>query len=96
MAQIDKKTIEKVAKAARLNLTEKEAEKYSKDLAEILDAFKTLDRAKTGGISPAFQPLEMKNVLREDVVEESLKQGEALANSKKNMEHGFFKGPRAV
>ncbi len=96
MPEMDQKTIEKVAKTARLNLTEAEAKKYAKDLGEILDAFKTLDKASTKGVKPTFQPVEVKNVLREDKIEEGLKQGEALANSKKNKEQGFFKGPRAV
>ncbi len=87
--------VEKVAKVARLELTEIEKKKFEKDMKEILSAFSTLDKVKTEGVEPAFQPIETKNVLREDVVEECLSQEDALANTK-HKENGFFKGPRVV
>ena len=46
-------------------------------------------------VEPSFQPVELKNMTREDKVEDSLKQEEALANTK-NKKDGYFKGPRAV
>ena len=86
--------VRKVAKAARLELTEPEVEKFSKDLNDILLAFKDLDKAQTN-VKPAFQPLEIKDVTRDDAPEKCLTQEEALANTK-HKENGFFKGPRAV
>ena len=86
--------VRKVAKAARLELTEAEIRKFSKDMNNILLAFKDLDKAKTDA-KPAFQPLEIKDVLRDDTIEKCLSQEEALANTK-HKENGFFKGPRAV
>ena len=87
--------VEKVAKVARLSLTDAEKAKFEKDMNDILKAFGSLDRAKTDGVEPAFQPIETKNVLREDVVEECLSQEEALSNTP-HKENGFFKGPRVV
>ena len=86
--------VRKVAAAARLELTEPEVKKFSKDLNDILLAFKDLDKAKTNA-KPAFQPLEIKDVTRDDVAEKCLTQEESLANTK-HKENGFFKGPRAV
>jgi len=92
---IDKETVKRVAKLARLNLTEKEVEKFSGDLESILEAFKKLDKAKTENVKPSFQPIPIKNVFRKDEVKPSLPQEEALANAK-HKEKGYFKGPRAV
>ncbi len=87
--------VEKVAKIARLSLTDAEKKKFEKEMKSILEAFSSLDRAKTDGVEPAFQPIPIENVLREDEIEEGLSQEEALANTK-HKEGGFFKGPRVV
>ena len=87
--------VEKIAKVARLSLTDAEKAKFEKDINDILKAFSSLDRAKTDGVEPAFQPIETKNALRDDVVEECLSQEEALSNTE-HKEDGFFKGPRVV
>jgi aspartyl-tRNA(Asn)/glutamyl-tRNA(Gln) amidotransferase subunit C len=92
---IDKKTVEHVASLARIDLTEEEIEKFSKDISGILDAFSSLDEVDTENVKPSFHPIEMKNVMREDEEEKCLSQEEALSNAEQK-EDGFFKGPRAV
>jgi len=87
--------VEKVAGIARIHLTDSEKKKFERDMKSILEAFGSLDRAKTDGIEPAFQPIPVKDVLREDEIEPCLTQEEALANTK-HKENGFFKGPRVV
>lgn len=87
--------VDKVAKVARLSLTDAEKAKFEKDMHEILKAFGSLDKAKTDGVEPAFQPIETKNVLRDDVVEECLSQEDALSNTE-HKENGFFKGPKVI
>ncbi|VVB60136.1 Aspartyl/glutamyl-tRNA(Asn/Gln) amidotransferase subunit C [uncultured archaeon] len=93
--EVSERIVEKVAKVARLQLSEAEKKKFEKDMKEILSAFSTLDKAKTDGVEPAFQPIETKNALREDLVEPCLSQEDALSNTK-HKENGFFKGPRVV
>lgn len=87
--------VDKVAKVARLSLTNAEKAKFEKDMKDILAAFSSLDRAKTDGVEPAFQPIETKDALRDDVVEECLSQEDALSNTE-HKENGFFKGPKVV
>jgi aspartyl-tRNA(Asn)/glutamyl-tRNA(Gln) amidotransferase subunit C len=91
----DKKTVQKVAEVARLKLSESELEKFSKDLDSILEAFKSMQAADTRDAKPTFQPVGVKNVLRDDSVEKSLPQAEALKNARQR-EKGYFRGPRAV
>ncbi|MEM7815691.1 MAG: Asp-tRNA(Asn)/Glu-tRNA(Gln) amidotransferase subunit GatC [Candidatus Aenigmatarchaeota archaeon] len=93
--KISPETVQHVSQIARLKLTEKEVEKFAEELESILEAFRDLERIKTKGVKPSFHPIEIKNVLRKDEVEESLTQGEALGNTK-NKEKGFFKGPRVA
>ncbi len=95
MMDLDNKLIEHVAKTARLELTKDEVKAFLPQLREVLDAFSKLSEADTEGTEPSFQPVEMKDVLREDKVSECLSQKEALSNSP-NTKDGYFKGPRAV
>ena len=80
---------------ARINLTEQEVEKFVPQFKEILEAFSKLDEVDVKSVEPSFQPVELKNALREDKIESSLAQEQALKNSK-NTKDGYFKGPKAV
>jgi len=91
----DTETVRKVARTARLNLTDSEAEKMSKDLLEILNYFRSLSKAKTAGVRPSFQPIEIKNATRKDQVKPSLPRNKALANTK-NKKDSYFVGPRSL
>jgi aspartyl-tRNA(Asn)/glutamyl-tRNA(Gln) amidotransferase subunit C len=93
MKKIDEAVVKHVAKLARLDLTEREAKKFEKDLSEIITAFKILDDAPNA--EPSFQPIAMRNILRDDSIEKGLSQEEALHNTK-HKEKGFFRGPKAV
>ena len=66
--EINKELIEKVAKVSRLKLSEKEIREFQPQLNEIVKFFSILDEADTKSIKPSFQPIEIKNVLREDKV----------------------------
>jgi len=92
---VDKETVRKVAKLARLELTNKELDKFSKDMEDITKAFSVIKKVKTDGVEPTFQPVERKNVLRDDVIEESISRDVLLKNLK-NQEKGFIKGPKVV
>jgi len=95
MSNITKEEVLSVAKIARLKLTDEEIKKYTKDLNSILDSFKILNEVNTDGLKETFHPLEELNVFRDDEIESSIKQDEALKNSK-NKSNGFFKGPIAI
>lgn len=83
-----------VAKIARLELAETELKKVESDLKSIIKAFGDLDDLDTD-CEPSFQPIPMKNVARDDVIEKSLSQADALSGTI-HKERGFFKGPKAI
>ena len=93
--KVDKELIEKVASLARLKLTDADIKKFQPQLKEILDVFSKLDEVDVKGVEPSFQPVELKNVIREDKIEPCLTQEMALKNSE-NKKDGYFKGPKAV
>lgn len=92
---ISEEIVKHVAALARLSLSKKEVKKFTKELGDMLEAFKVLDEPNTEKVKPAFHPLELKNIMREDKVEEGLTQEGALKNTK-HKENGYFKGPRIV
>lgn len=64
---MDRETVCKVAKVARLRLTDEEMEQYAADLEDILSAFSVLDEAPAGE-DYDLGPVKVEDLLREDVV----------------------------
>lgn len=93
--KIDAEMLARVAKNARLSLTESESRKFLKEMQEILNAFSKIDEVNVEKTKPSFQPIELKNIWREDIAKKCLTQEEALSNTR-HKEKGYFKGPRVV
>jgi aspartyl-tRNA(Asn)/glutamyl-tRNA(Gln) amidotransferase subunit C len=83
--------VERIAKVARLELTEAEIEKFTEQLKVILGAFMELDDVDTEGVEPSFHPQELSNVLRDDEV--TPWSWDPLENTG-HREGRHFKGPR--
>lgn len=93
--QLDEKTLERVAKTARLNLTSEEKKEFLKQLSEVLNVFSELSKVDTKGVNPSIHPIKIENVFREDKKEKSLTQEQALSMTK-NKTEGYFKGPKVM
>jgi aspartyl-tRNA(Asn)/glutamyl-tRNA(Gln) amidotransferase subunit C len=81
LAKITKEQVEHVAHLARLTFTEEEIDAFTKDLADIIDFAEQLNELDTDGVEETTHVLDMANVLREDVIHESLSREEALLNA---------------
>lgn len=90
---ITKEQVEHVAKLARLSLTEKEKELYTKQLSKILDYIDQLNEVNTNGVEPMTQPIPTVNVMREDVVKREFDR-ETLLKNAPHEEYGFFRVPK--
>ena len=66
MPEINKKSLEHLADLARLELSEKETDKFLGDLTKILDHFKELEILATKNVAPMTGGTQLKNVFRED------------------------------
>lgn len=93
MAEITEETVRHVAKIARLELTEEEIKKFSKQLSDVLNAFKEIDKVNIENTNPSFHPQEIKNVFREDEVKKW--DWDPFSNTK-HKEERYFKGPKIV
>jgi aspartyl-tRNA(Asn)/glutamyl-tRNA(Gln) amidotransferase subunit C len=65
--KIDLQVTKKVAKLARLKLTEDEVTQYTKDLDQILAFVDQLNEINTDGVEPLIHGLELTDHFREDV-----------------------------
>jgi len=90
MTKLLKTEVEHIAKLANLDLTNDKSEKLGTDLSEILDFVGKLSSVDTEKVNPLSSVTGRKNVFREDKVEPSLSQKEALANAPSTSK-GFFK-----
>lgn len=86
--------LKRVCNNAKLQLTEQETATFLKDTEEVLNAFRTLSQADITKTEPAFQPIPLPAVLREDAPQPSLTQEDALSNA--IAINGHIKGPRAI
>lgn len=91
--KIDKALVKRVAENARLKLTGEEISDFTKQLTEILKTFKKLDEVDTENVKASFHPQEIKNVYRDDKVEEW--KWQPLSNSK-HKEEKHFRGPKII
>jgi len=91
--KVNKELIKRIAGNARLNLTDDETEKFTNQLKDVLEAFKSLDLVDTKNIKPSFHPQEISDIYREDKAEKF--DWDPLANTK-HKEKKYFKGPRIV
>lgn len=81
MARITKDQVKHVAHLARLSVSEDEVELFTDQLDKIIGFAEQLNELNTEGIEPTTHVLDVKNVLREDVIKESLKREDALKNA---------------
>lgn len=65
---LTKEEIQHIAALARIGVSEKDIEKYQKDLSAVLDYFKQLEEVNTDGIEPIGHITGMLNVFRNDDV----------------------------
>lgn len=81
--------IKKLAKLANLPLEKDEETKLEKELEETLKYVESLSSIDTSHLKGTNEVTDLKNVFREDEIELSFTQEQALKNAKKTY-NGFF------
>jgi len=84
--------IAKVARLARIAITEEEAAEYGAQLGDILEHAARVQALPTDGVPPTAHPLPIANALRDDVIEPTLDREEVLAQAPER-DGDFFKLP---
>ena len=93
--KITREEVEHVAMLARLRLSEEEIETFTRQLDEILTYVDKLNELNTESVEPTSHPLSLGNVLRDDIVRESLDPELSLRNAPQRV-GGAFKVPRVI
>ena len=93
--RIDAQQVRKVAKLARLDLTEAEIEQFAGQLSAILEYVEKMNELDTADVEPLAHCLPISNCFREDVVKESLGTEKTLANAPQR-DGDFFKVPKIL
>jgi aspartyl-tRNA(Asn)/glutamyl-tRNA(Gln) amidotransferase subunit C len=82
MEEIGKEEIDKLIKLSRIECTDDEKKALQTDLSNILKYAEELDKVDTNGVEPCYRVLQtLKNVMREDVIGETLERELFLANA---------------
>lgn len=88
--RLTKKEVLQIAKLANLKISPAEVKNFQKQLADILAYADVLNEVKTDKVKPTSQVTGLVNVFREDKVEKSLTQKQALSNAPESYK-GYFK-----
>lgn len=92
---LEKSQVEHIAQLARLNLTPEEVERFSTELAAVVEFFEKLAEVDTSKVEPFRHRADSENVLREDRIKDSLTTEQALANAPES-DGKFFHVPRVI
>jgi aspartyl-tRNA(Asn)/glutamyl-tRNA(Gln) amidotransferase subunit C len=87
--------VAKVARLARLDLTEAEIEAATEQLGKMLDHFAEIDALDLSDVEPMNQPYPLSNVMRDDVELPCLDRDEVLAQAPQT-EDGRFRVPPVI
>ncbi|MHC4259354.1 MAG: Asp-tRNA(Asn)/Glu-tRNA(Gln) amidotransferase subunit GatC [Planctomycetota bacterium] len=93
--KIGEAEVRKVARLARLELSEAEVEEFTVQLSAILEYMEKMDELDTTDVEPLAHCLPITNVFREDLVKGSIGVEKALANAPQR-DGEFFKVPKIL
>lgn len=92
---VDIKTVERLAKLAKLEFSAEEKQAFVQDMNRMLDFVKELEKVDTEGVEPLIYMLEEEAVLRKDEVQQNLSQQQALKNAPER-DTDFIKVPKVL
>ena len=93
--KLDTNTINKIAKLARIRLSEKEANEFLKDINSILDWVEQLNEVNTDNVEPLTNISSSALTKRRDENQDINSSDEILQNSPDKLE-GYFAVPKVV
>jgi len=93
--QVDEATVRRIARLARIKVTDEEAKALEKELSGILDWVKQLDEVDTRDVEPMTRVVAMTLKKRPDVVTDGGIADDVVANAPAREDH-FFVVPKVV
>lgn len=92
---IDTNTVAKIARLARIRVTDDEKERLAGELSKILAMVEELNQVDTKGIEPMTSVVQMQTPMRDDVVTDGAMPEKITANAPESTA-GFFVVPKVV
>lgn len=92
---VDAKTVERIARLARLKVAPERLEPLAKELSALLGWIEQLNEVDVEGVEAMTSAVEANIHMREDVITDGGIRDQILANAPKS-EEGFFVVPKAV
>ena len=90
-ARLTEQDVRDIATYAHIGLDDQGLARMTVDLNNIIATLEPITRFDLDGVEPTFHPIGgLHNVMREDVVEESFTQEQALANAPKQQDGSFL------
>ena len=92
---VDKDTVKRIAKLARIRVSEEQSEALSGELSNILGWVEQLGEIDTEGVAPMTSVVAMTLPMREDAVTDGKRVDEIVANAPEEA-HGYFLVPKVI
>lgn len=92
---VDEKTVRRIARLARIKITDDEAVGLESELSAILDWVEQLSEVDTESVEPMTRVVPISLKQREDIVKDGEKPNEIVANAPMS-EDDFFVVPKVV
>ncbi|HJU30069.1 MAG TPA: Asp-tRNA(Asn)/Glu-tRNA(Gln) amidotransferase subunit GatC [Hyphomicrobiaceae bacterium] len=93
--QVDEATVRRIARLARIKITDEEAKALETELSGILDWVKQLDEVDTADVEPMTRVVAMTLKKRPDLVTDGEIADDVVANASAREDH-FFVVPKVV
>lgn len=93
--QVDEATVRRIARLARIKISDAEAKGLEKELSGILDWVAQLDEVDTSNVEPMTRVVAQKLKMRDDVVTDGEIADQIVANAPL-AEDNFFVVPKVV
>jgi len=93
---ITKKEVEHISKLAKIDISPKDLDIFTKQLGDILEFFKKLEKAKTGNVQETSQVTGLENVFRPDEIEMSDIEKDLVECTPHKVENNSIKTPKIM
>ncbi len=86
---LEREQVDHVARLARLQLSDAEADKMAVELSKVLEHIEAIQSLDLADVEPTAHVVDLVNALRDDVPQQSLRLEIALANAPEPTPDGF-------
>ncbi len=95
-ADLTRADVERIARLAHLELTESEAEQFTRQLGDILAYFERLNRLDTTGVEATTHPVTSAPVMRADELRPSMPVDDTFGNAPDRGGSRLFRVPKVI